>query len=309
MLANFLNKSKPINFIALLIIFSVGFLNSLYFAFFTDGFTGDKLITSTILLVLFLVIFFMYNFITSKNNLTLDNSYAYFFFILLVMCILSDLIDYKALMLTVIYLLFIRKIYSLRSEKRVLEKLFDSGFWLGILFVEEPFFMLFFVLIYMASYLHKKITIHTLFVPLIGFATPLFLYFTYFFWFDKTEEFTSLFKFNLIFDIQLYAQKKYFWLLISLLFFTIMALFFKSAKAFSINDAFRKSWILLISNFTILIFFLLFLPQKNGSELVFILFPISVILANGVEMIKKKTLKNSILFLFLTGSFIVCFFL
>ena len=309
MLANFLNKSKPINFIALLTIFFVGFLNSLYFAFFTDSFTGDKLLKGTIFLVLFLVIFYVYNFIISKNNLTLDNSFAYFFFIILVMAILSDLIDYQALMLTIIYLLFIRKIYSLRSEKGVLEKLFDSGFWLGVLYIQERFFVLFFILIYMASYLNKKTTIHTLFAPFIGFATPLFLYFTYFFWFDKTEEFTNLFKFNLIFDIELYAQKKYFWLLISLLFFTIIALFFKSAKAFSINDTFRKSWILLILNFTLLIFFLLFLPQKNGSELVFILFPISVILANGIEMIKKKILKNSILFLFLTGAFIVCFLL
>jgi hypothetical protein len=86
-------------------------------------------------------------------------------------------------------------------------------------------------------------------------------------------------------------------------------MFFKSAKAFSVNDTFRKSWILLIANFTILVFFLVFLPQKNGSELIFILFPISIILANGVELVQKKILKNIILSVSLIGGIIISFFL
>jgi hypothetical protein len=146
-------------------------------------------------------------------------------------------------------------------------------------------------------------------VPIIGFSAPLFICFTYFFWFDATEEFTSLFNYNLIFDIQFYTQTAYFWPISSILFFTIVAMFFKSAKAFSVNDTFRKSWILLIANFTILVFFLVFLPQKNGSELIFILFPISIILANGVELVQKKILKNIILSVSLIGGIIISFFL
>ncbi|TXD52426.1 MULTISPECIES: DUF6427 family protein [unclassified Polaribacter] len=309
MLANFLNKSKPINFITLLILFFVALITNLYFRLFTASFTGNHLLESAILLVLFLVIFFFYNFIIGKNKLTSDNSYAYFFFTLLVMVFLPDFINYQTLLLTIIYLLFVRKIYSLRSEKKVLEKLFDSGFWLGVLCLLEPFFCIFFLLIYMASYLHKKITVHTIFVPIVGFAAPLFVYFTYFFWFDATQEFTNLFNFELIFDIQLYTNTSYFWLICSVLFFTVFAIFFKSIKALSVNNTFRKSWILLIANFIILVFFLLFLPQKNGSELIFILFPISIILANGVELVQKKTLKNIILSVSLIGGIIISFFL
>lgn len=302
MLANFLNKSKPINFITLLIVFFVDFVPTLYFAFFTDGFTGDKLLKSILLLFLFLFIFFLYNFIIAKNKLTFDNSYAYFLFTLLIIPILPNLIDYKILILASIYLLFIRKIYSLRSEKNVLEKLFDSGFWLGILCIQEPFFILFILLIFVAALLHKKINIHTLLVPIIGLITPLFIYFTYFFWVDKTEEFINLFKLQLNFDVQVYAQTKYFWLTTILLLFTTLAAFLKSTKVLSINNTFRKSWILLIVNFMILIFFLLFLPEKNGSELIFIWFPASIILTNGIELIKKKALKNGVLYFFLISS-------
>lgn len=305
MLANFLNKSKPINFIGLLIFFFISFL----FSVFNDGFSTDKLLENTILLLLFLVVFFIYNFIISKNKLTHDNSYAYFLFILLNIGILSELGNYKIVSLTIIYLLFIRKTYSLRSTKNVFEKLFDSGFWLGIFFILEPLSILLFILIYISSYLHSKITIHTLLVPIIGFITPLIIYFTYFFWFDKTEEFTKLFQFDGVFDVQLYSETKYLWMISCLFFLTICAIFIKSIKALSVNNTFKKNWILLIYNFAVLIIFLVFLPQKNGSELIFILFPISVILANGIELIQKKIVKNLALYLFLISSLILHFFL
>jgi hypothetical protein len=309
MLANFLNKSKPINFITLLILFFVFFVSSIYFTFFRDGFTGDNLLKSVILLFFFLFIFFIYNFILAKNELTFDNSYAYFLLTLFIIPILPNLLDYKILIIASIYLLFIRKIYSLRSEKNVLEKLFDSGFWLGVLCIQEPLFIIFLLLISLAALLHKKINIHTLLVPIIGLITPLFLYFTYFLWVDKTEEFFNLFKLDLNFDVEIYAQTKYFWLTTILLIFTTLAAFLKSTKVLSINNTFRKSWILLIVNFMILIFFLLFLPQKNGSELIFIWFPAAIILTNGIELIKKKALKNSVLYLCLLGSILFCFLL
>ena len=75
-----------------------------------------------------------------------------------------------------------------KSNKKTIAKLFDSGFWLGILFILEPIFILLFILIYLSIYLHNKITIHTLFTPLMGFISPLVIFFTYNFWFDKTEE-------------------------------------------------------------------------------------------------------------------------
>jgi len=214
MLANFLNKSKPINFITLLILFFVNFVASIYFAFFIDGFTTDKLLKSAGLLFLFVIIFFIHNFIITKSKLTADNSYAYFLLILFLIPILPSIIEYKTLLLAIIYLLFLRKIYSLRSEKNVLEKLFDSGFWLGVLCIQEPFFIVFLLLINIAAVLHKKINIHTLLVPIIGLVIPFFLYFTYFFWIDKTEEFMNLFILDLVFDVTVYTETKYFWLLI-----------------------------------------------------------------------------------------------
>ena len=309
MLANFLNKTKPINFIGLLILFFICFSIPVFFSVFSDDFTLDKLLKSTLLLLLFMGVFFFYNFILSKNKLTYDNSYANFLFTILTICILSELTNYQSLIVTIIYLLFLRKIYSLRSPKKVIQKLFDSGFWLGILCILEPFSILFLILIFTGTFLHQKITVHTLFAPIIGFITPLFLFFTYFFWFDKTEVFTQFLDFNINLDFHFYKAPKYIWFISSIFIVSLISVIFKSIKTFAISNTFRRSWALLISNFLLGMLFLILLPTKNGSELIFILFPISVIIANGIELIKKRNIKNLVLYTFLFECIFLGFFL
>ncbi len=305
MLANFLNKSKPINFIGMLIFFIVGLLYTIFY----DGFTSGKLLKSAILILFFLSNFFVFNFINNKNSLTFDNSYAYFFFVLLMLSFSTVLIEYLILIKTFIYLLFLRKIYSLRSSKKTIEKFFDSGFWLGILFILEPFTIVFLVLIYIAIYIHNKITIQSLFVPIIGFITPLIIYFTYLYGYNKLDIFTKLFEFDFIYNIEFYRQTKYLWIINGILFFTFLSIITKSIKALSINNTFRKNWILLLINFTISFVFLSYLPDKNGSELVYIFLPTAIILANGIELIQKKIIKDSILYLFLVATIVVHYFL
>ena len=309
MLANFLNKSKPINFIVFLIYFFIGYVFSVYNAFFLNQFLFDDLLKSGGLMLLFLIVFFIFNFINSKNKLTFDNSYAYFFYTILIVVILPELIAYNILILSIVYLLFLRKIYSLHSSKRVLEKLFDSGFWLGIFFILEPISILLFILIYTAIYLHNKITIHTILSPIIGFITPLSIYFTYFFWYDKTEVFTQLFNFDVNFDIQFYDKVKYVWLFCSIFICTFIAAFFKSIKVLAVNNTFKKSWILLIYNFVVLAFFTSLLTHKDGSEIIYIFFPTAIILANGMELIQKRIIKNIVLYFFLIGSLVLQFLL
>ena len=244
MLANFLNKSKPINFIGLLIFFFFCYIINVLLAVFKNGFVLDSLLESTILLFLFLGVFFFYNFILSKNKLTFDNSFAFFLFTVLQVCLLAELSNFKSLILVIIYLFFLRKVYSLRTSKILIKKLFDCGFWLGVLFILEPLSILFLVIIFIGVFLHQKITLNTLFVPIIGFATPLFIYFTYLFWIDKTIEFTELFNYTLNFDIELYKSSKYIRFFTSIFIVSFVSIVFKSIATLAVNNTFRKSWYL-----------------------------------------------------------------
>lgn len=309
MLANFLSKSRPINFLVLLSLFSCYFIVVVYIHFFADDFHLDKLLKSFAVLGLFLAVFFSYNFILTKNNLTLDNSYAFFLFILFTCYLLSNLITYKVLFLILLHFAFLRKIYSLKITERLLQKLFDAGFWLGISFIIEPYSFVFFMLIYIGVLLHQKTTIHTVLSPIIGFLTPLLIYFTYCFWFDKTADFLHLFSFDIVNSFFLFDEKKSIWFLLSLIIIAFLSLFIKSKKALFISNSFKRNWILLMINGVLALLFILIIKEKNGSEIFYLLFPTSIIIANGIEVINRKLIKNIIFTLIIIDVIFIRFFL
>lgn len=309
MLANFLNKSKPINFISLLVFFFLVFLTSLFTHFFNGVYTSTQIVDSIFFSAVFILIFFLASFVSSKNNLTFDNSYAFFFFVLLTSLFIKDLFSVKTLSVFLIYLLVLRKVYSLRSQKKVIEKVFDVGFWLGVLFLLEPLSFLFFVLIYLGIYFHNKLNINTLIIPVLGFLVPLLLFFTYHFWYDTLHDFYNLFELNLNVGFKDYAHNKGFILLMIVYSFTILGLVIKSSKALSINNTFRRSWILILFNFFLSILFAFLSENKSFYVLVFTLFPTAVIMANTIELINKSVFRNVLVYIFLTGCVFSLFFL
>ena len=299
MLANFLGKSKPIIFIILFCFFFCFFSFAVYASFFLEAFALNNLFKSVVLLVLFIVLFFLYNFIVSKNRLTYDNLYAFYFFVLLTIFLLPKLIGYKALVLMVLHFFYLRKIYSLKSKKNVLQKVFDCGFWLGVSFVIEPFTGVFIFFLYAAIYFQRQTTINVLLAPIIGFITPLIIYFTYCFWYDNTEDFTQLFSLNGLNNSLSTLENSTIWFFVSVVGLSLVAIVAKSPKVFSVNNSFKRNWIVLIINFIIAIFYVLFMAQKNSSELLFLIFPASVIMANGLELVKGNLIKNLLLITFL----------
>ncbi len=305
MLDNFLNKSKPINFVVLLAIFFSVLLYSLLTDLYKDNFSSSKILESLLIILLFVVAFFFVNFIVLKNKLTYDNSYAFFFYTTLFIYFLPETLHLKTLSSNIIYLLILRKIYSLNSSKQLFKKTFDAGFWLGIFFIFEPFSLPLLILLYASIYIHKKATINSLIIPFIGFLTPLIVYFTYLFWFDKTKNIYDLFVFDFFSKNQI--ESKVLYCLIPIISLSIISIFFKTAKIFSINNTFQKKWTILLINFSFCILFFIVSPSKNYENVIYLIFPTAIILANGIELIKKPLIKNIFLYLFLICSFIIYF--
>jgi len=259
--------------------------------------------------LIFIIVFFIFNFIVSKNNLTFDNSYGFFLFSLLCICFAPLINSYKELILIIIYLLFIRKIYSLQSSKSMIKKLFDSGFWIGILCLFEPTYSLLFLLIYFSAYWYQKITIHTFLTPIIGFFTPIFSYFSYLFWIGKEAVFYEIFTPKTTFKFSFFSDENDLIFMVILLILTFFASISKSSKALIINNTFKKSRSLLLVHLTIV--FLLFLLQNDAksTETIYLLFPISLVIANGIELIRKNIFINIALYLFFIGCLFYSFYL
>jgi hypothetical protein len=306
MLANFFGKSNPANFIIIFLIFLVIYFATLFSNYSIDTFDLDFILYQFSMLGLFVLVFFFFNFILSKNKLTLYNSYGFLLFVILFAFFPQTMFSRQEVILNLVLLIFLRRVYSLRSNKFVYKKILDCGFWLGILFLLEPTSVIFGILIFVSIGLFQKLKARTILILLVGFIIPVFSYFTYCFWYDKTDEFANLFLWYSDFDFHLYIKRP---LLFSFLFLgllTLISIFLKTPKVFLISGSYRKYWILIIFNLIIAIAVVLIQKTHTGIEAMLLFFPVSIIITNWVEGIKKPMLKNIFLALFI-GAPIVFF--
>ena len=307
MLANFFGKSNPVNFIVIFSIF-LGFFFihssiSTPSAIFNFSFVLDLLL----MLTFFLVFFFFFNFILSKNKLTLYNSYGFLIFVLLFGFFPGSMSSRHELLLNILVLVYLRRVYSLRSGKDLYKKIFDSGFWLGILFLVAPKTVLFGILLFLSIWLFQKINLRTLLIPCLGFLAPVLCYVAYCFWFNQTEEFITLFLWYANYNFELFTDRSLFISSMILGVLLIISILVKTPKVISISGNYRKYWILILFNLLIAITVLLIQNSLNESQLLLLFFPISIILTNWLESIKTPIYKNIFLVLFIGCPFLLLF--
>ncbi len=299
MLANFFGKSKPINYIVLLVLILIYFSFSFFNIFSIQNVDFDIVLKQLGLLLLLLLYCFMFGFILSKNKLTLDNSFGFLTLVSLFGLFPVIYQDSEALFFNVVLLIYFRRVVSLRTSKSFFEKLFDSGFWACILFIMEPFSLLFFVLIYLAVSLFQKTNYQTVLIPIVGFLTPLIIYFTYCFWYDMLTDFYQLFDWYSSLSFDMYNTSTYGIPLIFIGVFSLLALLIKTPKVILISGNYRKFWIVITVIFVLSISYVILQNEKNGSELLVLFFPVSIMIANWVESIQSKVLKEIVLLMFL----------
>lgn len=292
MLANFFGKSSPINFIIISGVFLVYFFGHYYLEYQVIPYTEIG-----VLIPVILVLFFFYNFILFKNKLTLFNSYGFLLFAILFGVFAIANFDRNTLLMHGLLLIFLRRVYSLRNATNNFGKLFDSGLWLGVFFIFEPFSALFGVLIYTANSLFQKTNWQTLLIPVVGFVSALICVFAYHFWLDQAMVFWSYFNWYTSYDFSVYSRLE---LLVPMAIFgslTLVAFLFKTPKVAGISGSYRKYWTLVFLNLLVAVAFVVFLRNRTGAELQYVFFPVSIILANGLESVRSKLLKNVCIFL------------
>jgi hypothetical protein len=256
---------------------------------------------------LFLGLFFLFNFVISKNNLTRDDSYGFLLFVIGLGFLETVVLDYEIVLTYLLLFLFFRRLYSLRTLKIVYQKLFDAGLWLGVLVLISPSYVLYLILLYAAIYLFAKITIRTVLIPIIGLVTPFFLYFTYLFWNDDLATFNQLFDVVLMIDISFYLTSYYAIFLMLFLVFTAVSILLRTGNIMSVSNRFKKSWVLLLLHLVIAIVFIASVDKKNGIELISFLIPTTIIIANWICTLQKKLIINIVLMVFLLLSFAIHF--
>ncbi|MFD1315321.1 DUF6427 family protein [Namhaeicola litoreus] len=298
MIANFFNQSKPINFLVLLftglLIFSFTIAFHIYF---------ENRIYSAVQIAfnlsLFFLLLFFHNFLTTKNKLTKNNTYGLYIFILL-FAIFPESITNMKLMLSNFFLFFAyRRIYSLHSNLDTGSKIFDSGLWIGVAFIFYNWSILFLLLSAAALFLFKRLKWNYYFMLIIGFITPIFLYFTYLVYADQQGTFQELFNFEFSFN---YFNYNEFPLLIPtsvILVFSIWAIYPTLMKSRNAKQKYKASYKLLVLHLVLALAIGIVAPIKDGSEFLFYFFPFSIIFATYIQINQDNWFKEVVMFVFL----------
>ena len=296
MIANFFNTTKPINTLFIIVVLALIYGLS---SFYSIDVNLDFIIFSKNILFFFVLLttFFMVNFIVRKNGLSKDNSYVLFLMVLFFGMFPLSTINYLLVIANLILLLAYRRIYSLRTNKDIKEKLFDSAFWVGIATLVYPWCFLFLFLVYAAISIFKKATLRNVIIPLIGFLTPIIIYGVFLFISDDFNNINSQLNYN--FSFLDYNSLKILVPISIILGFLLWTILPTTIKISSVNNEFKTSWLLVLFHLLISIIIALTSIDKNGSEFIFIFFPTAIIFTNYLQTTQEKWFKDVFLYLFL----------
>ena len=149
MISSIFEKTKPVNFIILL-VFLFLFYWSVQFYLFDFEISEVEIMPSIGILAILLFSVFVVDFIVKRNKLTGTNSYAILFFTLLFVVFPETLGDSKAILTSFFLLLTMRRLLSIKSLKNIKLKIFDAGLWICISSVFYEWALLYLLLVFAA---------------------------------------------------------------------------------------------------------------------------------------------------------------
>jgi hypothetical protein len=306
MIANFFNKTKPINFLVLSLLLTIVYVIAIQVTTNND-LTFYYILKKTSFLFLLILSIFIINFILRKNILTDDNSYTVLFYILLFGIFPFSISDGNILISNFILLFSFRRLYSLRSVLKPKEKIFDAAFWIGFASLFYIGSFLFIFLLLFAIFIYNKLTWRNLLIPFIGLITPIFLFYTYLLLIDDLSFFDNFWTLNFNFEYSNYLNYSFLVPISFILFFIFIAIPPITKKNLLAKIDYKSTWFVLLTHIIVALVIVLQAPKKDGSEFSFLFFPLSILFANYIQITEKKWLKELVLFNFLILYIVVYF--
>ncbi len=297
MITSIFDRSKPINFVIL-----IGALVLCYIAAntvfvqeeLTAWFIARKIIGA--LAVAFSV--FVLDFVINKNALTENNNYAIFLYVMLLIFFPNVLLNDKLLIANLFVLFGFRRAVSLRTFKEEKKKIFDSTFWICVACLFYDWSLLFLAIVFIAILLYKLKDFKNMMIPIIPVFIVGMLYFTYTFVFSDLSLLEERFSFTVDFNINKYKETTF---SIPAIFSTVMGVM--ALIGFFLKRASRvgqQQTIAYMVFYTLVVALAVVLLSEatQGAELIFLLFPLSILMTNYLQQLEKRWMKEAILYAF-----------
>ncbi|WP_226912990.1 DUF6427 family protein [Flavicella marina] len=288
MLANFFEKTKPLNIIVLGLFFF-----SFSFTYFLTNKTTDYPIITCFFRTGIHAIFLLFStIIFIKNGVSNNNLHNSFFIICFYGMFANALEETHLLYVSALFLWITQKIATLNNTESAKLTLFDIGILSGVSFLIYDWAILIMLFVYLSLIITQKVNLENILSPLLGLLVPLFLTFTYFFFIENVDAFYSFFDFAYNFDFSHYNSAHLQLSFYVLLFLTIVGIVVTTPKVISISDSYRLQYLLTILLLGISSVIISLKTEKNGNELLLTFAPLSIIMGRFVQSIPKKRFKE-----------------
>ena len=294
MISSIFEKTKPVNFIILL-VFLFLFYWSVQFYLFDLSMSNVEIAPSIGILTILLFSVFIVDFVVKRNKLTSTNSFAILFFTLLFVVFPETLGDNNAIFTSFFLLLAMRRLLSIKSLKNIKLKIFDASLWICISSVFYEWALLYLLLVFVAIYIYEPKNIRNWLVIIsVGFCFLMILY-GILVLLDKPnfilEHYDFAINYNAIFPIKWWTSLK----------MTLYALF-NIALAFSAFVHLSKSGVgkvivmrLIAFSFVIGLVVNVLVTSENNNAVMITFFPSVIFIVNYLESIKKPKFLELIL--------------
>ncbi|HLV40013.1 DUF6427 family protein [Xanthomarina sp.] len=297
MISSFFSKAKPIHFVVVTLLLFIAFtLTKVYNIKETVDFF---LIVKQILLfgVCFFSIF-VFDFLSGKNDLTKSNSYKILFFSLFMVLMPQTFMDSKLLIANLFILFALRRIISIRSKIFINKKVFDAAFWIGMASLLCFWASLYFILLFAALLLYAVADVKNWIIPFVGALTVVVLTVSFLLLTNTDiETYLSNINTDISFDFSPLNANQIIVSSTVILSYFVWAVFFYIIRIKSKTKSYKPSYLLVLLAALIAIAIVVISPQKTGAEFIFLFAPMSIIMANYLEIISEKWFKEILIWL------------
>ena len=304
MISSVFGKTKPANYIILLAFIFLFYWYVQLIIFHLEFSTGS-LIRQILIVGVLMFTIFLVNFIVRRNQICEANSYTILFYALLFVLFPEVLGDNNAILCSFFVLLATRRLISLRTLRKVPQKVYDASIWIMIASLFYDWAILYLIVVFAAIYLYQPKSIRNWLIPLVAFLTLVMIAGS---WLILTNRVDFL-KEHFIFTISSEINLTSYWLSHTKLNAYLAMIILATSFAFVNLTRFGHGRIISIRLISLILGISIFITLIKTAEgfypVILTFFPTAVIFSRYTEISKRIKLREILLALAVIAPFLI----
>jgi hypothetical protein len=306
MISSIFGKTKPINYIILL-VFLFLFYWSAHLFLFVQTELSQELLYKMGFLILLMFSIFLVDFILKRNKLTKTNSFAILFFTMLMVVFPEVLRDGNAIWCNVFLLLAARRLLSIKSMKNIKVKIYDASLWIAVASLFYDWAILYMVLVFIAIYLYDPKNGRNWLVPFTGFFTVAMISYAILLIANNPGFIEKHYQFNFEFNVGYFTHIGNSIKLVVYILLTVIAALVAFVKLRSSGSGKIITMRLIALYFFISMITVVLISADNTYPVLMTFFPAVIFFTHYIESIKKPNMKEIVLIAAVIVPFLIFF--